>query len=232
MTSREGGPELGADGPRMVATRGRGRRRRRAGGAGGCCHAPPRDIASIVDDVARRRWIESAVDPDAAARLAHALKLHPLAARVLAARGLAEPAAAEAFLAARLADLPDPFAMKGMEAAVARIVRALEAGERIACYGDYDVDGVTSTALLVRLPAGRRRGRRHLHAAPARRGLRPQPRGGGEARRRRGSRLLVTLDCGITSVRGGARGRGARPRHGGRRSPHGPGRAPGRAPPS
>ncbi|HEY6009332.1 MAG TPA: hypothetical protein VIU40_13485, partial [Geobacteraceae bacterium] len=95
-----------------------------------------------------RRWVEATVDVEAAERLAGALRLHPLAARVLAARGHADPAGAGAFLEARLADLPDPFSMKGMDAAVTRIVRALEAGERIALYGDYDVDGVTSTALL------------------------------------------------------------------------------------
>ena len=101
-----------------------------------------------VPGASGKRWVEAGVDEERAVVLAAALRLHPLAARVLAARGHANPAAAEAFLSARLANLPDPFAMKGMEAAVARIARALEAGERIACYGDYDVDGVTSTALL------------------------------------------------------------------------------------
>ena len=161
--------------------------------------SPPRDIASIVDDVARRRWIESAVDPDAAARLAHALKLHPVAARVLAARGLGEPAAAETFLAARLADLPDPFTMKGMDGAVARIVQALESGERIACYGDYDVDGVTSTALLCGFlrAAGADVVTYTPHRLVEGYGLNT------EAVRKlagAGARLLVTLDCGITSV--------------------------------
>ncbi|HQR30375.1 MAG TPA: single-stranded-DNA-specific exonuclease RecJ, partial [Anaeromyxobacteraceae bacterium] len=82
------------------------------------------------------------------ARLAGALGVHPLAARVLAARGLEDPAAAGRFLAPRLEDLPDPFSMKGMEGAVARIVAAVAGGERSACYGDYGVDGGTSTGLL------------------------------------------------------------------------------------
>jgi single-stranded-DNA-specific exonuclease len=152
-----------------------------------------------VEGTARRRWIEARADGEGAARLASALGLHPLAARVLAARGHADPAAAEAFLAARLQDLPDPFTMKGMDAAVARLVRAVEEGERIACYGDYDVDGVTSTTLL----AGflRASGADVVTYVPHR-----LVEGYGlnvaavEKLASQGVRLLVTLDCGITSA--------------------------------
>jgi single-stranded-DNA-specific exonuclease len=139
------------------------------------------------------------VDAAEAARLAEALGLHPLAGRVLVARGLVEPAAAGAFLAAPLADLPDPFRMKGMDAAVARLVRALEQGERIALYGDYDVDGVTSTALL----AGflRASGADVLTYVPHRLvegyGLNAAAV---EKLAAQGAKLLVTLDCGITSA--------------------------------
>ncbi len=139
------------------------------------------------------------MDGDGAARLAAALGLHPLAARVLAGRELAEPERAEAFLAARVQDLPDPFSMKGMEAAVARLVRAVEAGERIACYGDYDVDGVTSTALLSGLL--RAVGADVVTYVPHRL---VEGYGLNEAAVTRlaaqGVRLLVTLDCGITSA--------------------------------
>jgi single-stranded-DNA-specific exonuclease len=147
----------------------------------------------------RRRWIEAQVDLGRAASVAQALGLHPLAGRVLAARGLADPAAAETFLASRLADLPDPFSMKGMDAAVARIVRAVEEGERIALYGDYDVDGVTSTSLL----AGflRACGADVLTYVPHRLvegyGLNTAAV---EKLAAQGARLLVTLDCGITSA--------------------------------
>jgi single-stranded-DNA-specific exonuclease len=146
-----------------------------------------------------RRWVEAEVDERGASKLASALGLHPLAARVLAARGLADPDAASAFLAARLQDLPDPFTMRGMDAAVGRLARAVEAGERIALFGDYDVDGITSTALLAgflracgadvvthvphRLADGY-----GLNAAAVQRIA-------GE-----GARLLVTLDCGITAA--------------------------------
>jgi single-stranded-DNA-specific exonuclease len=89
--------------------------------------------------------------------------------------------------------------MKGMEAAVARIVRAVEGGERIACYGDYDVDGVTSTALL----AGflRAAGGDVVTYVPHRLvegyGLNGEAVGKLAAR---GVKLVVTLDCGITAA--------------------------------
>ncbi len=148
---------------------------------------------------ARKRWVEAACDEAAASALSKALSIHPLAARVLACRGLAEPAAAERFLGARLADLPDPFTMRGMEAAVARLVRAIEARERIACYGDYDVDGVTSTALLAGLlrAAGADVVTYTPHRLVEGYGLNV---GAVERLAAQGARLIVTLDCGITSV--------------------------------
>jgi len=138
-------------------------------------------------------------DEAATARLARALSIHPLAARVLATRGLADPAAAVRFLSPRLEDLPDPFTMKGMEAAVGRIVRAVERGEPIACYGDYDVDGVTSTTLLSGFlqTVGAEVSTYVPHRLVEGYGLNAAAvqRLAGE-----GARLIVTLDCGITSV--------------------------------
>jgi single-stranded-DNA-specific exonuclease len=143
--------------------------------------------------------VEARADGAEAVRLADALGLHPLAARVLAARGLADPGAARSFLATRLQDLPDPFSMKGMDAAVARLVRAIEGGERIACYGDYDVDGVTSTALL----AGflRAAGADVVTYVPHRLVEGYGLNEGAVARLASdGVRLIVTLDCGITAA--------------------------------
>ncbi len=143
--------------------------------------------------------MQAEVDEGRAARLAGALEIHPLAARVLAARGLGDPDAAEAFLASPLEDLPDPFAMKGMDAAVARLERAIEGGERIACYGDYDVDGVTSTVLLAGLL--RAAGADAVTYVPHRLVEGYGLNGDAVARLAAdGVRLLVTLDCGITSV--------------------------------
>ncbi len=152
-----------------------------------------------MDEQPGKRWIEVGGDGEGAAGLAGALGLHPLAARVLASRGYADPAAARAFLEAPLAGLPDPFSMKGMPAAVARLAAALERGERIAAYGDYDVDGVTSTVLLSGFL--RAAGGDVVTYVPHRLvegyGLNT---GAVERLAAQGVRLLVSLDCGITSV--------------------------------
>ncbi len=148
-----------------------------------------------------KRWVEveGGGDEAATARLARTLSIHPLAARVLATRGLADPADAGRFLSPRLEDLPDPFTMKGMEAAVTRLVRAVEGGERIACYGDYDVDGVTSTTLLSGFL--RSAGAEVVTYVPHRL-VEGYGLNGAAVQRLAGEgvRLLVTLDCGITSV--------------------------------
>jgi single-stranded-DNA-specific exonuclease len=97
-----------------------------------------------------RRWIGP--DPDTA-RLAEALSqradLPPPLAHVLARRGVT-PEEAQGFLAPALRDLmPDPRHLKDMDAAAARVVAALDRGERIAIFADYDVDGGSSAALLI-----------------------------------------------------------------------------------
>lgn len=82
--------------------------------------------------------------------LVRQLGIHPVLARILLQRGLGEPAAAEAFLRPQLGDLHDPMALKGMPEVVARIFQARDARHKILIYGDYDVDGITSTVVLRR----------------------------------------------------------------------------------
>ena len=75
-------------------------------------------------------------------------EISPVLARLLALRGITLAEAAD-YLAPKLKNLlPDPSVLKDMDKAVARVAAALEAGERIAVFGDYDVDGSTSAALL------------------------------------------------------------------------------------
>lgn len=76
------------------------------------------------------------------------LSLHPLVAGLLAQRGMTEPSVAQEFLMPRLAGLTDPFLLPEMEPAVRRLLEAVERKEKVILYGDYDVDGVTSMALL------------------------------------------------------------------------------------
>ena len=80
--------------------------------------------------------------------LAKELSLHPITAQLLVNRGIFDIESAQRFLSPRLADLPDPFSLIDMAPAVTRILHALQEHEQIAIYGDYDVDGTTSCALL------------------------------------------------------------------------------------
>ncbi len=86
-----------------------------------------------------------------AMELARQLSLHPLVARVLVARGVVNPLVAKRFLSPRLADLTQPDAMADRALAADRLVRAIRARERVVVFGDYDVDGITSAALLTRV---------------------------------------------------------------------------------
>lgn len=81
-------------------------------------------------------------------KLSRALGISPISAQVLLNRGIKDETEAESFLKSNLFDLPSPYLMKGMDRAIERIKRAIGKGEIIAIYGDYDVDGVTATALF------------------------------------------------------------------------------------
>jgi single-stranded-DNA-specific exonuclease len=95
------------------------------------------------------RWSLAPPQPLLAGQLAARLKIPPLLAQCLLNRGCSEPSAIENFLSPRLKNLADPFLLPNMAAAVERLLRAREQNESLIIFGDYDVDGVTSTALLV-----------------------------------------------------------------------------------
>lgn len=123
----------------------------------------------------------------------------PLAAQVLCARGLNTPDAARAFLNDAEEPLHDPFLLKDMDLAVARIGLALDRQETIAVFGDYDVDGITATCLLTDYL--RREGARVISYIPDRMG---EGYGLGipalDLLHSQGVTLIVTVDCGITAV--------------------------------
>ncbi len=122
----------------------------------------------------------------------------PFTQALLASRGI-PPDAVEDFLSPRMEALSSPFLLPGMSRAVDRIVQALRARERILVHGDYDADGVVSTALLVRNL--RRLGGDVLSYIPDRfeegYGLSAE---GVEFAKSSGASLIITVDCGITAV--------------------------------
>ena len=100
----------------------------------------------------QRQWIFPSMDGDVAVgRLSKELSVPIFLARVLMRNGLEDLNAATSFLEPRLRQLQDPFVIPEMEQAVDRIRRAIECREGIVLYGDYDVDGVASLALLQRI---------------------------------------------------------------------------------
>ena len=133
-------------------------------------------------------------DPD----FLQTLGVHPVLAQVLWTRGIADPGEADRFLTPRLSDLHDPFLFKDMVPAIERVRRAIDRKEKVMIYGDYDVDGVTSSAVLCR--ALRRQGADVMTYIPHR-----MEEGYGlnleiiPTVKDAGVTLIITVDCGITS---------------------------------
>lgn len=97
----------------------------------------------------RRKWIVNSIDKELASDIAEEFGIDPFAALLLVSRGITDEAEIAEFFSDD-APLSDPFELKDMDKAVDRIRKAMDEGERIAVYGDYDADGVTSTALMYR----------------------------------------------------------------------------------
>lgn len=145
-----------------------------------------------------KRWQLRASDERAALQMAQQLGLPEIVARVLAGRGI-DAASAPQFLEPRLRDqLPDPSHLKDMAKAAERIARAVTGGETVAVFGDYDVDGATSSALLhrfltqagghVRVYIPDRIKEGYGPNAPALLRLKEE-----------GASVIVTVDCGTTA---------------------------------
>ncbi len=96
----------------------------------------------------KRRWKISPQNKELQRCLSSELNVSPLLAQLLINRGLVDSDKAFSFLSPSLQDLHDPFLLKDMGKACERLVKALKKGEKVAVYGDFDVDGVTATALL------------------------------------------------------------------------------------
>ena len=122
----------------------------------------------------------------------------PLVAMILASRGIKDVRQAHAYLDCS-SQLYDPFLMKDMDRAAGRLGLAMAKGEKIAVFGDYDVDGITATCLLTDML--RRHGADCVSYIPGRLeegyGLNPLAL---HALARQGVKLIVTVDCGITAV--------------------------------
>ncbi len=145
------------------------------------------------------RWIVRESDPDLSRELARKLSVSNALSSILVARGFTDADRARAFLVPRLDNLHDPYLFKDMEKATRRVLQAVMKREKVLIYGDYDVDGISSTALLYSLlrmvdaDAG--------YHIPDRLeegyGIKPERL---RQAARDGVGLLITVDCGISSI--------------------------------
>lgn len=146
------------------------------------------------------RWQVASAEPRVAAQLEAALRISPLLAQCLINRGVRTPAQAGAFLAPRLKDLADPFRIPHLAAAVDRLWQARDADEPVVIFGDYDVDGVSATALLLEVmrPLGWRIEPYLPHRLEEGYGLTRDAVA--NCLQRFPGRLLLAVDCGSTAV--------------------------------
>ncbi|MHC5191216.1 MAG: single-stranded-DNA-specific exonuclease RecJ [Planctomycetota bacterium] len=150
----------------------------------------------IAAGMQKKRW---QIQPESAdvATLAASLKVSALTAQILINRDLYKEDAARSFLSPKLTDLIEPERMYGISAAAEHIKQAIENGQKISIYGDYDVDGITSTAILWHLlkMLGAQIDYYIPHRVDEGYGL------NAEAVRQladNGTKLMITVDCGIT----------------------------------
>ncbi len=148
----------------------------------------------------KKRWRITDSKTDQADGLAEQLGISRLLAQLLVNRGITEIAVAREFLTPVLEHLHDPYLFNQMPGAVERIVRAVQEQEQVLVYGDYDVDGITSVSLMIRVLAKLLPGKLlyylpkrleegyGLHLASIAKAL------------NRGVKLIITVDCGITAV--------------------------------
>ncbi|HEV2706523.1 MAG TPA: single-stranded-DNA-specific exonuclease RecJ [Pyrinomonadaceae bacterium] len=143
-----------------------------------------------------KRWLVRGCDRARARALAGALGLSETVAALLVARGITNAEDALALLRPSFDQLHDPFLMLGMREAVARVLRAIEAGQRILIYGDYDVDGTTGTVVLRRAleVLGAQTGYHVPHRFTEGYGIRRDVL---EGARDEGYGLVISVDCGI-----------------------------------
>jgi single-stranded-DNA-specific exonuclease len=143
-----------------------------------------------------KRWIVRGQDTEKAASLARVLGTSPILAALLIMRGCDNEHSARAFLSPLYDQLHEPYLMLGMKEAVARLRQAIDTGERVLIYGDYDVDGTTGTAVLLRALKllGARTGFHVPHRFTEGYGIQKAAL---EHALTDGYKLVVSVDCGI-----------------------------------
>lgn len=147
-----------------------------------------------------KKWNILPADKAVIHQIQEALNIHPALCRILALRGVTNYQTAKDFFRPSLNHLHDPFLMKGMQEAVSRIQKSITDGEKIMIYGDYDVDGTTSVAVVYLFLKRNFPGADLIYYVPHRYregyGVSTQ---GVQTAASLNCKLIITLDCGIKS---------------------------------
>lgn len=156
-------------------------------------------ICTSATSYKRKRWLVPAHDQAAVDTLAQALRIPPLLAQLLVQRNLTDPAAAQDFLDPKFKNLCSPYLLPNMHPAADRIVAAVRNHEKITLYGDYDVDGITGTAMLWHtLKAANANVETYIpHRVDEGYGLNTEAV---KTLLDAGTQLLVTIDCGCSAI--------------------------------
>lgn len=147
-----------------------------------------------------KRWTLKPANTEDVNCLQDGLKIHPALCRLLAVRGIRNFDESKTFFRPDISYLHDPFLMKGMDKAVQRISEAIEWHERILVYGDYDVDGTTSVAVVYSFLKKRYNGDLAYYIPHRYREGYGVSKAGIDYAHANGYTLLITLDCGIKSA--------------------------------
>ena len=162
------------------------------------CRIERAAFLGIERSLTGRRWAARLADERTALAMSQRHGLPDAICRLLAARDVELDAVADFLDPTLRRFLPDPRHLRDMDTAIDRLVRAVRGGERVVVFGDYDVDGATSTALLLRFL--RAVGGEVGHYIPDRRSEGYGPNAAALLKLKdEGARLAVTVDCGVTA---------------------------------
>ena len=145
------------------------------------------------------KWKLSETDKDNQNLLTKELGINPVTSQILINRGITETGEAKSFLFPSLKNLHNPFLLKDMKKGVDRTIKAINDGEKITVYGDYDADGITSTALLVKFLSETHKDVSYYIPDRVTEGY-GLNKNAIDRIKGDGTRLIISVDCGVSDI--------------------------------
>jgi single-stranded-DNA-specific exonuclease len=151
-----------------------------------------------VSFLMHRRWLVNRTNPEYIAYLSKTSSVSPALAQILINRGIKTPGEINTFLNPHISHLSDPFDIQGMDIAIDRIMAASKSGEKVLVHGDYDVDGLSATAIILKALKMLEIDSHYFIPNRMEHGYGFNPSSVKKAKQV-GATLIITVDCGITS---------------------------------